>query len=179
MEWTPSIAADLARYGCPRCQATGRVGSIEPKELCSCVYREVFRACYRRFKFCGEMRGSVRKVSFERVARAVDRTMVWTRRAEDFRADFHACGLRCLPRHFYQYFSFHYLHGGSQELVSRRLGISLRRAEDWKAEIETLVGREIAHLQPYSLFPPKGYMIPARRAHSMRMSEYRDKWRQG
>jgi len=164
MEWTPQIAVELARYGCRECRGTGRIGSVEPKALCSCVYRAVFRACYRRFQHCGKMQASVRQVTFERIARAVDRSLTWVRSAEDYRADFHACGLRCLPRHLYQLFSFYYLHGGNQEMVCRRLGISSRLGYNWMAEIEIMVGREIAHLQPYSLFPPQGYMIPVRRA---------------
>jgi hypothetical protein len=132
--------------------------------LCACVYRTVFRACYRRFLYCGKLDPSLRRISYERTPRAVDRSVIWVRRNEDFRADFHACGLRVLPKHLYQLFSFYHLHGAKMELVARRLGLSERRAWDWLAEIETIVGREIAHLQPYSLFPPQGYMIPAARA---------------
>jgi hypothetical protein len=105
----------------------------------------------------------MRRISYERTPRAVDRSLIWVRRNEDFRADFHACGLRVLPKHLYQLFSFYHLHGAKMELVARRIGLSERRAWDWLAEIETVVGREIAHLQPYSLFPPQGYMIPSPR----------------
>src|ERR1022692_3310071 len=167
MQWTPQIAAELARYGCRDCRGTGRVGSIEPKALCPCVYRAAFPACHHRFRYCGGTQSSVRRVSFERISGAVDRSMTWVRRAEDFRADFHACGLRSLPKHLYQFFSFYYLHGANQELVCRRLGVSPRLADKWMVEIEVTVGREIAHLEPYSLFPPQGYMIPERRAYQI------------
>jgi hypothetical protein len=192
MEWTPSIAADLSRYGCPECSGTGLPGRgklsvCQPAQaesvpqgdqppsrrnsppdsalrLCTCVYRAVFRACYRRFMHCGKLDPSLRTIRYQRTPGAVDRSLTWVRRNEDFRADFHSCGQRALPRHFYQFFSFYYLHGAKIEIVCRRLGISVRRARDWMAEIETVVGREIAHLQPYSLFPPRGYMMPAGRA---------------
>jgi hypothetical protein len=132
--------------------------------LCTCVYRAVFRACHRRFLYCGKLDPSLRRISYERTPRAVDRSLIWVRRNEDFRADFHACGLRVLPKHLYQLFSFYHLHGAKMDLVARRIGLSDRRAYDWLAEIETVVGREIAHLQPYSLFPPQGYLMPAARA---------------
>jgi hypothetical protein len=190
MEWTPSIAARLSRVGCPECYGTGLPGipklSVGPSHqaepvpqapsrrsappdsqgnrLCTCVYRAVFRACYRRFVHCGNLDPSLRRVSYERTVGAVDRTVSWTRRNEDFRADFHACGLRVLPKHLSQFFSFYHLHGAKEEMVCRRLGISDRHARRWMVEIETLVGREIAHLQPYSLFPPRGYMMPAGQA---------------
>jgi len=178
MEWTPPIAARLARPGCPECYGTGLPGipklSVGPSHqagpvpqgnrLCTCVYRAVFRACYRRFVHCGNLDPSLRRVSYERTLRAVDRTITWARRNEDFRADFHGCGRRVLPKHLYQLFSFYHLHGAKMEMVCRRLGLGDRRAWEYVGEIETLVGREIAHLQPYSLFPPRGYMMPAGRA---------------
>jgi len=179
MEWTPSTAADLSRYGCPECSGTGlpsrgrlavcpsqpdQTPSASALRLCTCVYRAVFRACYRRFKHCGKLDPSLRRVRYERTPGAVDRTVTWVRRNEDFRADFHSCGVRALPKHLYHFFSFYYLHGAKEEMVCQRLGISVRGANTLMAEIETLVGREIAHLQPYSLFPPRGYMMPAGRA---------------
>src|ERR1022692_4120315 len=47
---------------------------------------------------------------------------------KDFRADFHACGLRVLPTHLYQLFSFYQLHGATRAPVARRLGVAERRA---------------------------------------------------
>jgi hypothetical protein len=112
------------------------------------------------------MHVSLRKVNFERTPKGVDRTVSWVRRNEDYRADFHSCGLRSLPRHLYQLFSFYYLHGCSLDVASRRLGMSFRQSTEWLAEIETMVGREIAFLEPYSLFPPQGYMIPSGRSNT-------------
>lgn len=164
MQWIPEIAAEVARRYCRDCQGTGLVGAAGSPALCACVCRHVFRACFRRFQYCGMARARVRRVTFERIPTGVDRSTMWVRAAEDYRADFHACGLRSLPKHLYQFFSFFYLHGGTLELVCRRLGLSTRQAEVWMSEIEVLVGREIAHLQPYSLFPPQGYRIDLRRA---------------
>ncbi|GEM_PF-5484001 len=191
MEWTPSIAAEISRYGCPECAGTGipvrrrlsfcppppppptvttlaaAPGDGDPEplvRLCGCVYRAVFRACHRRFVFCGKLDPSLRRISYDRTPRAVDRTLTWVRRNEDYRADFHHCGERSLPKHLYQLFSFYHLHGGKMAMVARRLGFAERRAWEYVVEIERIVGREIAHLQPYSLFPPAGYMVPANRA---------------
>lgn len=180
MEWTPSTTADLSRYGCPECSGTGvpsrnklsvcpPLNPPEPPDvpvlrLCTCVYRAVFRACYRRFLYCGKLDASMRRISYERTPRAVDRSLIWVRRNEDFRADFHACGLRVLPKHLYQIFTFYHLHGANMEIVRRRLNLGDRRAWEYVADIEKIVGREIAHLQPYSLFPPQGYMMPTSRA---------------
>jgi hypothetical protein len=164
MEWSPQIAAAMAHRRCPDCRGTGRPAGVDQRDLCRCVYRAVFHVCHRRFEqYSRSQRHSFRRISFEPIARGVDRSRTWVRRIEDYRADFHACGMRSLARHLYQFFSFYYLHGATQELVCRRLGVSARQADDWMAEIEVTVGREIAHLEPYSLFPPKGYMLPVRR----------------
>jgi hypothetical protein len=114
--------------------------------------------------YCGKLDASMRRISYERTPRAVDRSLIWVRRNEDFRADFHACGLRVLPKHLYQIFTFYHLHGANMEIVRRRLNLGDRRAWEYVADIEKIVGREIAHLQPYSLFPPQGYMMPTSRA---------------
>ena len=210
MQWTPSVAAGLSRYGCPECSGTGlprrsqlsvcppaqaesvAQNGVPPSRqspppdsapsrqspppdsalrLCTCVYRAVFRACHRRFVQCGKLDPSLRRVGYERILRGVDRTVSWVRRNEDFRADFHGCGTRVLPKHLYQFFSFYYLHGAKIEIVCRRLGTCGRHARRWMVEIETLVGREIAHLQPYSLFPPRGYMMPAGRGRQATTDE--------
>lgn len=157
MEWTPDIAARIARTGCFECTGRGVLQSAPPR-LCNCIYRTVFRACHHRFRRFG--REAHMGISTVRTMRAVDSTLSWSRQVEDFRADFHAAGLRALPKHLYHLFSFHHLHGASQELVGRRLGLSPARTAEWIAEIELLLGREIAHMKPYSIFPPPGYRIP-------------------
>lgn len=66
-----------------------------------------------------------------------------TNEREAFRATFHAAGLRCLPRHLYEVFSFSFLHDTADDVVVRRLSLSDRQIIGWKNDIREFVGREI------------------------------------
>ena len=88
----------------------------------------------------------------------MDRHLVWIRRNEDYCADFQAAGRRSLTPELYQVFRFYHLLGGSAELVARRLGLSERVFFRILREVESTVGREMALMEPYSLYPPRQYM---------------------
>jgi len=122
------------------------------------VYREVFRVCYRRFRQCARADRSARTVRFTHMPGGVDRRLVWTRRNEDYCADFQAAGRRALAPETYRVFRFYHLLGGSTDLVSRRIGVPRRDFFRLLAEIESIVGCELALMEPYSLYPPEDYM---------------------
>jgi hypothetical protein len=158
--WTLQNAGELARYSCELCGGTG-VGSSAPDSPivpCACTFRRVFRACYRRFRQCAESDGSARRVSFGESRQGVDRHLVWIRRSEDYCADFQSAGRRSLTPELYRIFRFYHLLGGSAELVARRLGLCDRDFFRILREVESTVGREMALMEPYSLYPPRGYM---------------------
>jgi hypothetical protein len=154
--WTPTNAAELTTGACYRCEGKGLVCE-NPVVLCACVYRGVFRACWRKFRRLAHPEVETSRVTYGRIQHGVDRSLCWYRRNEDYCADFHSAGRRALPKHLYRVFSFIHLQGADAELVTRRLGVSGRQLRDWIAEVELAVGREIAHQQPYSLYPPSLY----------------------
>ena len=157
MEWTSYQAALLAEPRCPLCQGLGFCPGLPPL-LCDCVYRAVFHACFVKFRQCAKADPYRRLVTFERNLRGVDRRLTWARRNEDYCADFRAAGQRALPNHLYRVFRFYHLLGAAGELVMRRLAISRRSLTVWITEVEVNLGRELAHMRPYSLFPPHEYM---------------------
>jgi hypothetical protein len=160
VDWTFREATLRAERSCTACRGSGALAG-ESLTLCRCVYRTVFRECHRWFRRCIELDVSARTVSLERIELGVDRCVTWVRRNEDYIADFHAAGRRVLPAHLYRVFSFYHLHGATREVVARRLGLSPRALGDWISEAEVAVGREIAHQQPYSIFPPRRYWLPS------------------
>ncbi len=157
MKWTPRQAALLASPACPACQGLG-APTADPALLCRCVYRAVFRSCYAKFRRCATADAFGRRVSYDPNPRGVDRHMSWARRNEDYCADFHAAGRRVLPYHLYRIFAYFHLHGASLELVCKRLRIERRAVLYAITDIEVAVGRELAHMRPYSLYPPRDYM---------------------
>lgn len=160
MQWTSRQTAVLASDACVFCRGFG-IRSADLMVLCDCVYRAVFRSCYLKFRQCAAADPYTRQVSYERNRRGVDRRLSWARRNEDYCADFHLAGRRVLPRHLYAVFSYYHLHGARGGLLLRRLGVSRRTLTAWVAQAEVVVGRELAHMQPYSLFPPREYLHPA------------------
>lgn len=160
MEWNLQTAGALARYDCPACRATGLASVSQGLAAvpCACVCRRVFQVCYRRFRRCATADPSARIVAFNESPRGVDRHLVWVRRNEDYCADFQASGRRALNDELYRVFRFYHLLGGAAELVARRTGLSLRQLFRHIGQIEQLVGREVALMEPYSLYPPKDYM---------------------
>ncbi len=160
MEWTLPSARPLARGDCRDCGGAGVLPAGNGRDLlpCSCIFRGVFRACYRKFRACAAADASVRAVTFQESRQGVDRHLVWFRRNEDYCADFASTGRRVLEPRAYRVFRCFHLLGGTAKLVAERLGIS--RAEVWRIveEIEFLVGREVSRMRPYSLYPPREYM---------------------
>jgi hypothetical protein len=154
MNWTPESAAELARYDCRGCGGGGFAGG----EPCACVCRRVFQVCYRRFRVCAEADGFARLVTFRENRRGVERHLMWIRRNEDYCADFQASARRALSPQLYRVFRFYHLLGAAAELVARRLSISRSVLYGVVAEIEERVGRELALMQPYSLYPPRAYL---------------------
>ena len=157
MTWTARRAAGLAAHSCFLCHGLG-VRPGPDLELCDCVYRAIFRRCHAKFRSCAKADPFSRLVTFDRLRTGVDRRLSWARRNEDFCADFHAAALRVLSGHHSRLFSFYHLQGATHELLLRRLGIQPRTLRLWISEVEVAVGRQIAHMQPYSLFPPREYM---------------------
>ena len=157
MTWTSRRAASLASYNCFLCHGKG-IRSGADLELCDCVYRTIFRRCHAKFRSCVKADPFSRLVTFDRLRTGVDRRLSWARRNEDFCADFHAAGLRVLSGDHRRFFSFYHLQGARRDLLLRRLGVSPRTLDRLTAEVELAVGCQIAHMQPYSLFPPQDYM---------------------
>ena len=157
MNWTPQDAGELARYRCRDCDGTGLLPGTE-FALCTCVCRRVFRACYHRFRVCAESDTAARSMVFKEMPKGVDRHLVWFRRNEDYCADFQSAARRVLSRDLYRTFRIYYVLGAAIDLVARQFRVSRTEVYRQVTEIEALVGRELALLQPYSLYPPREYM---------------------
>ncbi len=157
MNWTPESAGQLARYGCRDCNGTG-LAPGQGVVLCTCVCRRVFRTCYHRFRICVESEAAARGMAFREMPRGVDRHLVWFRKNEDYCADFQAAARRALHRDLYRTFRVYHLLGAGIDLVARQFRLSRPEVYRQVSEIEAAVGRELALLQPYSLYPPRQYM---------------------
>ena len=88
MEWTRTETLALAIHSCSTCHGLGlMIGKRGKATPCNCVLRNVFRACYKRFRYCQTKEKYMTKVSL-RFSPGTDRRRTWGRKDEEYSADF-------------------------------------------------------------------------------------------
>jgi hypothetical protein len=119
------------------------------------VYRAVFRACFFRFRECSEvtLTGSV---SLE-TNRGPQGRVTFSRKREEFMADFCLVSRRTLDEDEHKLFRFHFLLGADWRLCCTRM--CLDRGEFFHAvyRIQQRLGHAFADLEPYALYPLREY----------------------
>ena len=156
--------SQLAVNTCVNCRGTGALGDPSPV-VCECVYRVIFRRCYLQFRRCVLSADSTRPIPLERhITTSGKRNYGWARRNEEYCADFEIAARQALSPELHQIFRWHYVLGASARVVSERLGVHRRILERTIDDLQTAVGRQIAHCTPYSIYPPSEYMQPGSRA---------------
>lgn len=160
MEWNHSDLGLLAQASCSACRGLGVRREKRGDPLpCGCALRAVFRACYKRFRQCA-LRGKFRStVSFERTPGGRTNRGMWSRKEEEYMADFELVSRRSLDPWHCQIFRFHFLLGADWRLCSQRLGVSRGNFYHAVYRIEEKLGKVFYELEPYSLYPPRDYFV--------------------
>lgn len=158
MEWTRSETIGLASASCVFCRGLGlrktpTKGETKP---CGCVFREIFRACYSRFRHCKEKSGFTSKLTLEKTTGASG-FRFYGRRNEEYIADFELTCRRSLSQQEHDLFRYHYLLGADWKLCAQRMEIDKGVFFYTKYRIEEKLGRVFRELQPYALFPLDQY----------------------
>lgn len=157
MQWTRSDTIALAKNRCTQCHGLGlrsnRRGGSNP---CNCVLREIFRACYRRFRYCATKEKYMSRISFEHVP-GKERRMTWGFKDEEYCADFILVSRRTLDEFEYKVFKYHFLLGADWKLCCRKLGLDRGNFFHCVYRIEQKLGRVFRELQPYGLWPLDEY----------------------
>lgn len=130
-----------------------RAGAERP---CDCVFRAIFRACYRRFRECAIFGTQGSSVSVE-CTHGPSGKHFYSRKREEYAADFCLVTRRVLTDFEHQLFRFTFLLGADSKLCSRRLGIDRGNYFHLLYRIEEKLGREFAEVRPYALFPLDEY----------------------
>lgn len=170
MEWTRSDTLALASHSCALCQGLGlrqsapgvtSLGSslqrVAPApQPCNCVLRHIFRACYARFRECATKERFISQVSLESVL-GRDTKRSWSRKDEEYIADFYLVSKRSLSQSEYRIFKYHYLLGADWKLCCRKLNLDRGNFFHAIYKIEQRLGRVFRELKPYALFPVKDY----------------------
>lgn len=171
MEWDRSDTLVPALDDCAHCggmgMREGRGGALVP---CNCVMRGVFRACYRRFRYCMSKEKHISRVSLEFTS-GRDRRMSYGRKDEEFCADFYLVSKRHLDETEFKIFRFHFLLGADWKLCCRKLGMDRGNFFHAVYRIEHKLGRVFRELEPYGLYPLDEYFNGTTRAMEPRKVE--------
>lgn len=158
MEWTRSETIALAAHSCVQCEGMGlRISDRnEPPQPCHCVLRGIFRACFARFRDCTAKEKYVSRVSLQAIHGA-DHKRTWSRKDEEYIADFCLVSRRNLNDIEYQVFKYHFLLGAEWKLCCRKMGIDRGAFFHNVYRVQQKLGRVFRELQPYSLYPLSEY----------------------
>lgn len=157
MTWNRSNALGLALASCTQCHGHGmrdiRGTADRP---CSCVFRAIFRACYRRFRAFALEGPNAGAVSVDHVDGPMGK-QVYSLKREEYMADFCLITRRVLSDNDYRIFRYTFLLGADWELCCRRLGIDRGTYFHHIYRIQGILGRTFAETTPYALYPLDEY----------------------
>lgn len=156
-EWTRSETLGLAKHTCMQCFGLGlRAGRGGQSVPCGCVFREIFRACFNRFRYCDTKEKYMSRATLEFTGKGSKR-FTWSRKDEEYVADFCLVSRRHLSDEEYRVFKFHFLLGADWKLCCRRLKMDRGNFFHMVYRIETRLGRTFRELEPYCLYPLDEY----------------------
>src|SRR5271165_6045888 len=159
MDWTRTETLALATQSCLQCNGLGlrtNDAGVESANPCNCVLRNIFRACYARFRECATKEKFVSRVSLEAV-HGRDHKGTWGRKDEEYLADFCIVSRRALTEYEYRIFKYHFLLGADWRLCCRKLNIDRGTFFHTVYRIQQRLGRVYRELEPYCLYPLTEY----------------------
>lgn len=157
MLWNRSNALGLAKTSCIYCKGDGvRIVRKNKERPCNCIFRAIFRACYNRFRECVELAPHISSVSLD-ICRGSDSRRSYSRKREEYTADFCLVSKRTLDPLEYKVFRFHFLLGADWKLCCRQLKMDRGNFFHTIYRIEQKLGRIFAELKPYPLYPLNEY----------------------
>ena len=158
MQWNRSQTIGLAKVACAFCHGYGlRLVHSGKEAPCQCVFRAVFRACHNRFREFAATGAHTSTVTLE-FCRSNEGRRVYSRKREEFMADFCIVSRRSLTDVENRVFSAHFLLGADWKLCCRQLRIDRGTYFHVIYRIEQKLGRAFAELQPYPLYPIDEYL---------------------
>lgn len=160
VRWTRSETIALARQQCSHCFGLGLIaGRDEHSRPCRCVFRQIFRIVYHKYRNCCARDKYVARVQMERSARRTG-TLNFSFRHEEFVADFELLSRRMLggpDTLAYRLFRLHFLRGADWKLCTRKLRLNRGEFFHEVYRIEEKLGRAYRETAPFALFPLDEY----------------------
>jgi hypothetical protein len=157
MEWTRSETIGLAAVQCTTCRGIGlKPGRGAVETPCACTLRAIFRSCYTRFRQCIEKEKTLSRVTLECGSKGGGR-VTWSRKDEEYIADFYLVTRRNLSASEWKLFSYHFLLGAGWRLCAKKLGLDRGQFFHQVYRLEAQLGKIYRELHPYALYPVDEY----------------------
>jgi len=157
MEWDRSETLALAMYNCTQCHGLGlRAGRGNTSVVCNCSLRTIFRICYQRFQDCASDDKHVGSVTLEYLP-GKDRRVTYSRKDEEYVADFCKVSARTLDPEEYRIFRYYFLLGADWSLCCKKLKTDRGNFFHSVYRIQQKLGKVFRELQPYALYPLDEY----------------------
>src|SRR5262245_56728833 len=156
-KWDRSNVLGLAKVACKICKGNGmRINGQPGKETpCYCVFRAVFRTCYKRFRECNMASRSV-TITLGRARGPIGKD-IFSRKWEGFMADFCLIARRVLSEEEHRIFRHHFLLGADWRLCVRMLKMDRGNFFHMLYRIQQKAGRAFAETEPFPIFPVTDY----------------------
>lgn len=164
MEWNRSETLALASATCTLCQGLGlRLDTVKKDEPCKCVLRAIFRVCHERFVECASTNFDTSRSSID-YGSTHDLPGNWSRKSEEYVADFLLVSKRNLSEEEHKIFRYRYILGADWRLCCRKLGMDKGTFHHALYRIQHRLGRVFRELQPYGLYPLRDYFTTGYRS---------------
>jgi hypothetical protein len=124
---------------------------------CHCVFRAIFRACFDCFREYVNTTEHPASATLE-TNHGVTGYRIYSLKRQEYVADFCLSARRALTAEDYKLFRYVYLMGANSVLCERFLGTEQGSYFHAIYRIEETLGRYLAELKPYPLFPVDEYM---------------------
>ena len=162
-KWKRGDMLGLARPGCVQCGGWGlRVnGRHDTAQPCDCVLRAIFRSCYACFCECQTQEKYMTQAVLDFVE-GIDRLTAYSRKHEEFAADFCLISSRSLNAGEHAIFRQHFLLAADWRVCCRKLKLDRGRFFHAVYTIERKLGRAFREQEPYALFPTDEYFAGER-----------------
>lgn len=160
--WTRSETVALANLRCESCHGLGLTfGKRGAESPCRCVLRRVFRECLNEFERIQLADPRARQSRWDQVSTSrvsYSRRAGFSRKNEEFSADFVLVARRSLDAIDWRIFEMHFVQCADWRVCCKRLGL-LNRGRFFHAvyRIEETLGRTFRELAPYALYPISEY----------------------
>jgi hypothetical protein len=159
--WGRSEVIGLAKASCSFCHGYGLLPRLRAVEApCGCVFRAIFHACFARYQECEALAPHTNGATLERGGGPTGYRM-YSRRREEYAADFVLVSRRSLAPPDYDLFRLHYLRGGEWRQCCEALHMDRGTFFHHVYPITERLGRVFAELKPYPLYPVAEYFAGA------------------